>query len=377
VFTPVPAPLTPVQLLWVNLIMDTFAALALATERPTEELLDRKPYGRYDNLITRAMWRNIISQAIFQLGLLLFMLYAIQLVPFAGISSGASAERNTFLFNTFVMCQLFNEVNSRKLGNSLNVFTRFFSNPIFLIVMGITVLGQFLLVQFAGSFAQTTPLSITQWGLSIGIGFVSIPYGILVRAVIRLKEPAPRKPTPEEIKKEQEKEEKAIKKKSDKEEKSETDNLGEVGNQIGKIKKDKKKKGTEADLEAGMGGVEKKDKGKGKEPIVPRDTPPLRPKTDRSEKSPLLRKSPAPSSSSSRAATGRKGGSGREPWDVAGDVVTQISVVNALRNQRRRSSLWSYPTRGKDDNVRLAVHRRMSRQQLPKGSPKPTGRINS
>lgn len=60
------SPLTPVQLLWVNLIMDTFAALALATERPTDELLERKPYGRYDNLITRAMWRNIISQAVFQ-----------------------------------------------------------------------------------------------------------------------------------------------------------------------------------------------------------------------------------------------------------------------------------------------------------------------
>lgn len=60
------SPLTPVQLLWVNLIMDTFAALALATERPTEDLLDRKPYGRYDKLITRTMWRNIISQAVFQ-----------------------------------------------------------------------------------------------------------------------------------------------------------------------------------------------------------------------------------------------------------------------------------------------------------------------
>jgi magnesium-transporting ATPase (P-type) len=60
------SPLKPVQMLWVNLIMDTMAALALATEAPTPELLKRRPYGRHEGILTPAMWRNIIGQAIFQ-----------------------------------------------------------------------------------------------------------------------------------------------------------------------------------------------------------------------------------------------------------------------------------------------------------------------
>lgn len=69
------SPLNPIQMLWVNLIMDTMAALALATESPTEELLKRKPYSRNENLITADMWRNIITQGILQiiiLGAILF-----------------------------------------------------------------------------------------------------------------------------------------------------------------------------------------------------------------------------------------------------------------------------------------------------------------
>jgi magnesium-transporting ATPase (P-type) len=60
------SPLKPVQMLWVNLIMDTMAALALATEPPTPDLLDRQPYGRHEKIITPSMWRNIIGQAVFQ-----------------------------------------------------------------------------------------------------------------------------------------------------------------------------------------------------------------------------------------------------------------------------------------------------------------------
>lgn len=241
------SPLTPVQLLWVNLIMDTFAALALATERPSEELLDRKPYGRYDHLITRAMWRNIISQAVFQLGVLLVMLYAIDIIPFVSLPPKSDTERwnlerNTFLFNTFVMCQLFNEINSRKLGNELNVFTRFFTNPIFLGVMAITLVGQFLLIQFAGSFASTVPLSINQWIVSVVIGAISLPYGLIIRLAIRLKEPEPKKPTPEEIKKEQEKAKKKDKKKNKNgEEEEEKPDISQIGKQI---KSKREKKGT-------------------------------------------------------------------------------------------------------------------------------------
>lgn len=69
------SPLTPIQMLWVNLIMDTLAALALATEPPTNDLLKRKPYSRFEGLITEDMWRNVVSQGILQviiLGTILF-----------------------------------------------------------------------------------------------------------------------------------------------------------------------------------------------------------------------------------------------------------------------------------------------------------------
>lgn len=69
------SPLTPIQMLWVNLIMDTLAALALATEPPTNDLLKRKPYSRFEGLITENMWRNVVSQGILQviiLGTILF-----------------------------------------------------------------------------------------------------------------------------------------------------------------------------------------------------------------------------------------------------------------------------------------------------------------
>lgn len=105
------------RLLWVNLIMDTLAALALATEPPTPELMDRRPTGREAPLITRNMWRSIITQGIFQLTVLFFILYDGELIPGIGITKHTPELRNTIIFNTFVFCQLFNELNSRKLDS--------------------------------------------------------------------------------------------------------------------------------------------------------------------------------------------------------------------------------------------------------------------
>lgn len=68
-------PLTAVQMLWVNLIMDTFAALALATEPPKESLLDRMPQSRYDKIVNEVMWRNIFGQGIYQIIVLLVLLF--------------------------------------------------------------------------------------------------------------------------------------------------------------------------------------------------------------------------------------------------------------------------------------------------------------
>jgi len=172
------SPLKPVQLLWVNLIMDTMAALALATDSPTNELLNRPPYGKNDDLITKDMWFHIIGQAIFQLIVNLTVLY------FGDIIFGVeihSILHRTLIFNIFVMCQLFNEINCRKLGKESVVFRDFFTNRICIFVMTFTIVVQFLLVQFGGQFTSTIPLSFYHWILCIAIGALSLPVGWVLR----------------------------------------------------------------------------------------------------------------------------------------------------------------------------------------------------
>lgn len=101
--------LTAVQLLWVNLIMDTFAALALATDPPTRKILDRKPERKSAPLITLNMWKMIIGQAIYQL-------IATLILHFGGHSilnyetPDKKAELKTLVFNSFVWMQIFNEI---------------------------------------------------------------------------------------------------------------------------------------------------------------------------------------------------------------------------------------------------------------------------
>ncbi|XP_069320567.1 plasma membrane calcium-transporting ATPase 3 isoform X11 [Eulemur rufifrons] len=138
------SPLKAVQMLWVNLIMDTFASLALATEPPTESLLLRKPYGRDKPLISRTMMKNILGHAVYQLTIIFTLLFVGEL--FFDIDSGRNAplhsppsEHYTIIFNTFVMMQLFNEINARKIHGERNVFDGIFSNPIFCTI----VLGTF------------------------------------------------------------------------------------------------------------------------------------------------------------------------------------------------------------------------------------------
>lgn len=97
--------LTAVQLLWVNLIMDTFAALALATDPPTDELLHRAPEPRSSPLITFKMWKMIIGQAIFQITVTLVLLYS-DILHY----DAESDILKTIVFNTFVFCQIFNEI---------------------------------------------------------------------------------------------------------------------------------------------------------------------------------------------------------------------------------------------------------------------------
>ena len=173
-------PLTAVQLLWVNLIMDTMAALALGTEGPTPELLQRKPYGRYDFLLSYIMMRNMLGQALYQLAVLLFLLYFGHLV--FPISEG-SREHYTIIFNAFVQCQIFNEINSRKINDEMNVFAGMATNPIFLSILVITFVLQWMFVEYGGAAVQTVPLDFNSWVGCVLIGVISLPIGFLLRLV--------------------------------------------------------------------------------------------------------------------------------------------------------------------------------------------------
>jgi Ca2+-transporting ATPase len=179
-------PLTAVQLLWVNLIMDTFAALALATEPPVPELLNRKPYGRTESLITKKMWVSIIGQAIYQLAVLLGLYYFGETI---GIAENKEYNR-TVVFNAFVLCQAFNEFNCRKINFELNIFSKLHKSIMFMLIFVVTIVAQALIVTFGGRFTQTVPLHWQQWLLCLGLGVLSIPFGYVIRltslAVLKL-----------------------------------------------------------------------------------------------------------------------------------------------------------------------------------------------
>lgn len=178
------SPLTAVQLLWVNLIMDSLAALSLATEVPSPDLLNEKPTGRHAALITRKMWRFIFGHAIFQIAITFALLYGG--AGIFGFDTSIQSQRTelfTIIFNTFVMMQLFNELNARMLKDEVNMFTNILKNRFFIIIMIITLILQVIFVELGGQFTSTVGLSYWEWFVCIGLGMVEVPYGILLRFI--------------------------------------------------------------------------------------------------------------------------------------------------------------------------------------------------
>ncbi|RWR87963.1 putative calcium-transporting ATPase 13, plasma membrane-type [Cinnamomum micranthum f. kanehirae] len=157
--------------------MDSLAALALATELPTKELMDKRPVGRTEPLITNIMWRNLIAQAVYQVAVLLIL-------QFWGRSIFGVDERvkNTLIFNTFVLCQVFNEFNARKLEEK-NVLKGIHKNRLFIGIIAITIILQVIMVELLKKFADTENLNWEQWGACGGIAAVSWPIAWVVKCI--------------------------------------------------------------------------------------------------------------------------------------------------------------------------------------------------
>ncbi|XP_057693208.1 plasma membrane calcium-transporting ATPase 1-like isoform X2 [Corythoichthys intestinalis] len=182
------SPLKAVQMLWVNLIMDTFASLALATEPPTEALLLRSPYGRSKPLVSRTMMKNILGHAVYQLTVIFTLLFVGEILLDMDCGRNAPlhappSEHYTMVFNTFVLMQLFNELNARKIHGERNVFDGVLDNPIFCSIVLGTFLIQVLIVQFGGKPFSCVSLSIEQWLWCIFLGFGSLLWGQLVSSI--------------------------------------------------------------------------------------------------------------------------------------------------------------------------------------------------
>jgi len=239
------SPLNAIQMLWVNLIMDSFASLALATEDPTDTLLSRKPYPRDQAVLSQVMVRNMILHSSWQLVVLSFLIFGVGDVcqgsgnvcsgtvyvdyygplrsgrpgayDFAGVAGvcppvfnasdpstigadglplraaefcreaggGGTNQHYTMVFNVFVLMQVFNEINARKIHNEVNVFEGIMKNTFFIVIVIGTFLVQVLLIEVPGinTAFGCTHLTQDQWIACLLLGLSVLPLNVLFNMV--------------------------------------------------------------------------------------------------------------------------------------------------------------------------------------------------
>lgn len=155
-------PLTVTQMLWVNLIMDTFAAGALASLPPEEDVMKSPPRGSSDFIITRSMRWSILATA----ALFVILLFGF-LINMADAAGDVSRYNLSVFFTVFVMLQFWNLFNAKRYGSGNSSFSGIFKSPGFLLVATLIIIGQLLIVQFGGDVFRTVPISLKDWILII------------------------------------------------------------------------------------------------------------------------------------------------------------------------------------------------------------------
>ncbi|KIY43940.1 calcium-translocating P-type ATPase [Fistulina hepatica ATCC 64428] len=175
--------LSAVQLLWINIIMDTFAALALATDPASEASLDRKPERKTAPLFTVHMYKQILFQSAYQTIIILVFHFLGNSILGFDDSDHSDSVTQTLVFNTFVFAQIFNSVNSRRLDNRLNIFEGILRNWYFIGITLIEIVAQIIIVFVGGSAFEVTKIGGREWGISLALGVVSLPLGAIVRLI--------------------------------------------------------------------------------------------------------------------------------------------------------------------------------------------------
>lgn len=174
-------PLTVTQILWVNLIMDTFAALALASLPPSHEVMKEKPRKASDFIVTRSMGAGILFCGIsFFVVMFAFLVYCERRGK-----GGVDTHELTWFFTTFVMLQFWNLFNAKSLGSIRSAFHHFLSDKGMQLVLVLILIGQWLIVTFGGDMFRTQPLSLMEWAVIIGSTSLVLWVGELYRGVKR------------------------------------------------------------------------------------------------------------------------------------------------------------------------------------------------
>lgn len=163
-------PLTVTQILWVNLIMDTFAAMALASLPPSHEVMRDKPRRDTDFIISRPMARGILfCGMVFFLGMFMFLIWCER----HGAGSVVDVHELTLFFTTFVMLQFWNLFNAKSLGSDYSAFRYFWRDGGLVLVLALVFIGQWIIVTFGGKMFRTLPLLFEEWGaITVGTSVV-------------------------------------------------------------------------------------------------------------------------------------------------------------------------------------------------------------
>ncbi len=191
-FFGVKPPFTILQLLWINVIMDTFASIALCSEPPRPGLMKQKPKRRDDNILTPSMNVTIFTTAAFFVVVMMLLLLALKYEWFSWLSDAGPRSKSfpeltywqvALFFSIYVFFQVWNEINCRTLTPEVSGFAGLFKNPVFLGIVGIIVAVQIVIVTFGGEVFEVAPLGPLTW-LCIALFTASVlGYAEIVRQI--------------------------------------------------------------------------------------------------------------------------------------------------------------------------------------------------